>query len=115
MLMSMPAATADQEVNTLMSRLNFTSTYAFGKLLAEMMFDDPSVLPGVGKCIVRPSLITGVAGAPYPGYFNGFAGCQGYCLGGLMFVRMAVCSCALLGMDACVNVCWTASTWTAST
>lgn len=65
--MSMPADTADQEAAAIMSRLNFTSTYAFGKLLAEQMVDDPTVLPGVAKVIVRPSLITGVAGAPYPG------------------------------------------------
>jgi hypothetical protein len=85
-----------------MNRLNFTSTYAFGKLLAEMMFDDPSVLPGVGKSIVRPSLITGVAGAPYPGYFTGFAGCQGYCLGKCV-VRIQVCA-VRVHVRACVHV-----------
>lgn len=51
-----------------MGRLNFTSTYAFSKLLVEQMLDDPNCLPGVAKAIVRPSLITSVAGAPYPGW-----------------------------------------------
>lgn len=67
LLLSLPADTAEQEAAALMARINFTSTYAFGKLLTEQLLDDLNTLPGVGKAIVRPSLITNVAGAPYPG------------------------------------------------
>ena len=67
LLLSMPGEAADREVAQVMRRLNFCSTYAFSKLLTEQMVDDPAVLPGVAKAIVRPSLIASMAGAPYPG------------------------------------------------
>lgn len=59
--------TAAAEVSHIMSRLGFISTYAFSKLLTEQLVDDPATLPGVCKSIVRPSLISSIAGAPYPG------------------------------------------------
>jgi hypothetical protein len=58
---------AAAEVTSIMERLNFTSTYAFSKLLTEQLIDDPATLPGVSKVIVRPSLIASMAGSPYPG------------------------------------------------
>jgi hypothetical protein len=67
LLLNMPGEAADKEVSKIMRRLNFTSTYAFSKLLTEQMVDDPAVLPGVAKAIVRPSLIASMAGAPFPG------------------------------------------------
>lgn len=67
LLLSMPGEAADREVAQVMRRLNFCSTYAFSKLLTEQMVDDPAVLSGVAKAIVRPSLIASMAGAPYPG------------------------------------------------
>jgi len=66
-LLAMPAETAAAEVAALMKRINFTSTYAFSKLLTEQLVDDSQALPGVSKVIVRPSLICSMAGAPYPG------------------------------------------------
>lgn len=81
LLLSMPPDTAAAEVAGIMSRLNFTSTYAFSKLLTEQLVDDAATLPGVGKAIVRPSLIASMAAGPYPGYISGFAGAPGYSLG----------------------------------
>jgi hypothetical protein len=54
-------------VQKIMARLNFVSTYAFSKLLTEQVVDDPTTLPGVAKVIIRPSLISSIAGDPYPG------------------------------------------------
>lgn len=59
--------TAAAEVTKIMSRLNFVSTYGFSKLLTEQLVDDPDTLPGIAKVIIRPSLISPMAGAPYPG------------------------------------------------
>jgi hypothetical protein len=67
LLLQLPAATAASEAAGIMGRLNFTSTYAFSKLLTEQLVDDPATLPGVAKAIVRPSLIASMAGGPYPG------------------------------------------------
>lgn len=67
LLLQLPAGTATSEAAGIMGRLNFTSTYAFSKLLTEQLVDDPATLPGVAKSIVRPSLIASMAGGPYPG------------------------------------------------
>lgn len=67
LLLTLPADTAAEEVSHIMARLNFTSTYAFSKLLTEQLVNDAATLPGVAKAIVRPSLIASMAGAPYPG------------------------------------------------
>jgi len=67
-LLSSPPDTAAAEAAALMSRLNFASTYAFGKMLTEQLVDEADILPaGVAKAIVRPSLVYSMAGAPYPG------------------------------------------------
>jgi hypothetical protein len=68
LLMSLPPDTAAAEAAALMSRLNMSSTYAFGKLLTEQLVDAPGALPAhVSKAIVRPSLVNSMAGAPFPG------------------------------------------------
>jgi hypothetical protein len=66
-VLSVDRCTAAAEVTKIMSRLNFVSTYAFSKLLTEQLVDDSTTLPGVAKVIIRPSLISPMAGAPYPG------------------------------------------------
>jgi hypothetical protein len=66
-LLTVPADTAAAEASKVMSRINFVSTYAFSKLLTEQLLDDPDTLPGVGKAIIRPSLISSIANDPYPG------------------------------------------------
>lgn len=67
LLLSLPPEAAASEAAALMNRLNFASTYAFGKLLTELLVDDAASLPEVAKVIVRPSLVSNLAGAPYPG------------------------------------------------
>eukprot|EP00775_Hariotina_reticulata_P008751 gene8751-8931_t len=57
---------------------NFGSTYAFGKHLTEQLVADTCIRPGLHKAIVRPALIAGLAGDPYPGYISSFAGPGGY-------------------------------------
>jgi hypothetical protein len=66
-LLTLNAAQADKQVAQLMQCLNFNSTYAFGKYLTELLVDDTLVREGVANVIVRPSLISGLAGDPYPG------------------------------------------------
>jgi hypothetical protein len=65
--MQMTSQEADQQAAATMQRLQFASTYAFGKLLTEQLVDDPATLPDVAKAIVRPSLVLAYAGSPYPG------------------------------------------------
>jgi hypothetical protein len=67
LLLSMPPHTAAEEAAALMDGLNFASTYAFGKHLTEHLFNEADSLPGVGKAIVRPSLVCSLADTPYPG------------------------------------------------
>eukprot|EP00775_Hariotina_reticulata_P007405 gene7405-7614_t len=80
-LLALDAAEADKQVAELMQRLNFNSTYAFGKYLTELLVDDTTVRPGVNNVIVRPSLISGLAGDPYPGFVTGYGGPGGYTMG----------------------------------
>eukprot|EP00878_Enallax_costatus_P019662 GHUV01020746.1.p1 GENE.GHUV01020746.1~~GHUV01020746.1.p1 ORF type:complete len:334 (+),score=62.91 GHUV01020746.1:285-1286(+) len=66
--------------SVLLQELKFTSTYAFGKNLTEQLVNDTFIRPGVVKAIVRPSLISAIAGAPHPGWVSGYAGSAGYCM-----------------------------------
>lgn len=68
-LLALPAGEANVQARRLMERLNFASTYAFGKHLTEQMVAGAggALRPGVGRAIVRPALIGGLAGAPAPG------------------------------------------------
>lgn len=54
-------------VHVLQAKNNFNSTYAFGKHLTERMVVATEVRPGVQRAMVRPSLIAGLLGDPYPG------------------------------------------------
>lgn len=64
-----------------MQDLKLTSTYAYSKHLTEQLVNSTCIKPGVAKAIVRPSLIAGMAGAPYPGWISGYAGPPGYVMG----------------------------------
>lgn len=66
-MLERPAEEAHESTQLVMQRLNFASSYAFGKHLTELMFEEFSLPSRVSKVIVRPSLISSVAGAPYPG------------------------------------------------
>eukprot|EP00775_Hariotina_reticulata_P012461 gene12461-12596_t len=80
-LMEMDSITANATAQDIMKRQHFGSTYAFGKNLTEQLVQDTSIRPGVHKAIVRPSLISSMAGAPYPGFIQGYAGAGGYIMG----------------------------------
>lgn len=66
-VMAMDSQAANRTVLELMGRNNFNSTYAFGKHLTELLVIDTPLRPGVQRAIVRPSLIFGLLGDPYPG------------------------------------------------
>lgn len=66
-MLNQPAEDADQQTAMVMQRLNFASSYAFGKYLTELMVEEFNLPGHVSKVMVRPSLISSIAGAPYPG------------------------------------------------
>jgi hypothetical protein len=80
-LMAMQPAEANAAADAVMQANSFGSRYAFGKNLTEQMVADTQIAPGVAKAIVRPSLICSIAGSPYPGYLQGYAGPGGYAAG----------------------------------
>jgi hypothetical protein len=80
-LMAMQPAEANAAADAVMQANSFGSRYAFGKNLTEQMVADTHIAPGVAKAIVRPSVICSVAGSPYPGYLQGYAGPGGYAAG----------------------------------
>jgi Male sterility protein len=89
-LLSLPPADADAEAAKLMAHLNFESTYAFGKHLVECAVADAVLPPGTARVVIRPSLISSLAGAPYPGFISGVAGAPGWVMG----ATHAACVCA---------------------
>eukprot|EP00878_Enallax_costatus_P007771 GHUV01008134.1.p1 GENE.GHUV01008134.1~~GHUV01008134.1.p1 ORF type:complete len:416 (+),score=108.71 GHUV01008134.1:316-1563(+) len=80
-MLERPAEEADQQTQLVMQRLNFASSYAFGKFLTELMVEEFPLPSRVSKAVVRPSLISSIAGAPYPGYVAGYGGPAGYTMG----------------------------------
>jgi nucleoside-diphosphate-sugar epimerase len=75
-LLALPMAAAEARAETLCSLWRFPNNYTFGKHLAEQMLlvrHAEGRLP-LGTVIVRPSLVSAVAFAPYPGYCGNFAG-----------------------------------------
>jgi fatty acyl-CoA reductase len=80
-LMALPPDEANALALTVMQDNSFGSTYALGKNLTELLVADTRLGRGVAKAIVRPALISSVAGAPYPGYVQGYAGPGGYVMG----------------------------------
>lgn len=66
-MLELPAEEADYQTDLVMQRLNFASTYAFGKYLTELLVEEYPLPSRVSKVMVRPSLISNIAGAPYPG------------------------------------------------
>lgn len=55
-----------------MERWNFPSSYCFGKHLAEKLVSD--YCRHFRCAIVRPALVAGLLGDPYPGYIDNLAG-----------------------------------------
>lgn len=66
-MLNLPAEEADRQTAMVMQRLNFGSTYAFGKYLTELLVEGYPLPNRVSKAMVRPSLISSIAGEPYPG------------------------------------------------
>lgn len=62
-----------------MGRFNFANTYCLGKRVTEELVAD-YFARGMPCCIIRPSLITGVRGDPYPGYIGNLAGGAGFAI-----------------------------------
>eukprot|EP00210_Caulerpa_lentillifera_P002695 g2575.t1 len=71
-LFSLPEKDADLKAKILMERWNFPNTYCFGKHLAEKLVAD--YCDSFRCVIVRPSLVAGLMGDPYPGYIENLAG-----------------------------------------
>ncbi|WIA32702.1 hypothetical protein OEZ86_005888 [Tetradesmus obliquus] len=77
-LMAMTPGEANVLAGMVMQANSFGSSYAFGKSLTEQMVADTPLKQGAFKAIVRPALISNLAGSPYPGYLQGYAGPGGY-------------------------------------
>jgi nucleoside-diphosphate-sugar epimerase len=80
-LMAMTPDKANVLAGMVMQASSFGSTYAFGKSLTEQLVADTPLRPGAAKAIVRPGLIANLAGGPYPGFVQGYAGPGGYIMG----------------------------------
>lgn len=76
-LMSLPASDADMRANVYMRRWRFPNTYTLGKHLTEHLVAKYQSRLQLPVAIVRPSLVSAMAGAPYPGYSGNWAGCIG--------------------------------------
>ncbi|CAD7696873.1 unnamed protein product [Ostreobium quekettii] len=76
-ILRLPPGHAESKAAAMMERWNFPNTYTFGKHLAEQLVADYHRKP-FPVCIVRPSLISSLAGDPYPGYVGNLAGGAGF-------------------------------------
>ncbi|KIZ03988.1 hypothetical protein MNEG_3968 [Monoraphidium neglectum] len=76
-LMSLPSGDADMRANVYMKRWRFPNTYTLGKHLTEHLVAKYQSRLQLPVAIVRPSLVSAIAGAPYPGYAGNWAGCIG--------------------------------------
>ncbi|GMH35777.1 hypothetical protein BSKO_03645 [Bryopsis sp. KO-2023] len=70
---------AQIKADMVMRRFNFPNTYCLGKRMTEELVND-YFKNGLPCTIVRPSLITGVAKDPYPGYIGNLAGGAGFAI-----------------------------------
>ncbi|KXZ56626.1 hypothetical protein GPECTOR_1g564 [Gonium pectorale] len=79
-LMTCDKEMADTRAALLCKNWDLPNTYLLGKHLSEALVEQyhrEGRLAG-GACIVRPSLVSAIAGAPYPGYVGNLAGPSGY-------------------------------------
>lgn len=70
---------AQLKAEVFMERFNYPNTYCVGKRVTEELVAD-YYARGLPCCIIRPSLIAGVRGDPYPGYIGNLAGGAGYAI-----------------------------------
>jgi fatty acyl-CoA reductase len=111
-LMAMTPDEANVLAGMVMQANSFGSSYAFGKSLTEQLVADTALRPGAAKAIVRPALISNLAGSPYPGFVQGYAGPGGYIMGELPDdVQLQLCSCTCASLaDVMLLYCSQAST-----
>ncbi|KAF8068303.1 L-aspartate oxidase [Scenedesmus sp. PABB004] len=83
-LMSLERQPANIRAQMYLDMWGFPNTYTMGKNLSEKLVASYAADHGLPIAIVRPALVTGLAGAPYPGYCGNLAGPVG------MGVAMAV-------------------------
>eukprot|EP00882_Tetradesmus_deserticola_P013375 GHRQ01014200.1.p1 GENE.GHRQ01014200.1~~GHRQ01014200.1.p1 ORF type:complete len:468 (+),score=166.28 GHRQ01014200.1:148-1551(+) len=83
-LMSLKPAAANVRAQMFLEMWGFPNTYTMGKNLTEKLVASYHKQHGLPVAIVRPSLVTGLAGLPYPGYCGNIAGPVG------MGIAMAV-------------------------
>ncbi|GBF97474.1 hypothetical protein Rsub_10397 [Raphidocelis subcapitata] len=76
-LLSMAKVDADRRADFYTHHWGFPNTYCLGKHLAEQMVYRTQKATGLPIAILRPSLVTGVAGLPWPGYCGNWAGPSG--------------------------------------
>ncbi|KAI8468986.1 MAG: male sterility protein-domain-containing protein [Monoraphidium minutum] len=76
-LLSLPKLDADRRADFYTHLWGFPNTYCLGKHLAEQMVARTHRKTGLPLAILRPSLVTGVAGLPWPGYVGNWAGPSG--------------------------------------
>lgn len=73
-LMSLKPAAANVRAQMFLDMWGFPNTYTLGKNLTEKLVATYHKQHGLNVAIVRPSLVTGLAGLPYPGYCGNVAG-----------------------------------------
>ena len=76
-LLALPKAEADGRADFYTRHWGFPNTYCLGKHLAEQLVYRTQQATGLPVAILRPSLVTGVAGLPYPGLVGNWAGPSG--------------------------------------
>lgn len=72
---------------------DFPNTYTMGKNLTEKLVASYHKQYGLPIAIVRPSLVCGLAGDPYPGYCGNLAGeCGAACTSMIQLVGLGTAS-----------------------
>jgi len=70
-LLGLSKSEADRRADFYTAHWGFPNTYCLGKHLAEQLVFRTQQATGLPVAILRPSLVTGVAGLPYPGKLRG--------------------------------------------
>lgn len=72
--MSLPQRDANNRAQVLMKMWKFPNTYTMGKHMSEQLVTRYQAKQQLPVAIVRPSLVSAIAGEPYPGYVGNWAG-----------------------------------------
>uniref|UniRef100_A0A383VYV1 Fatty acyl-CoA reductase n=1 Tax=Tetradesmus obliquus TaxID=3088 RepID=A0A383VYV1_TETOB len=73
-LLALPKPDANSRAATLLQRWHFPNTYTLGKHMSEQLVARYQAEQQLPVAIVRPSLVSAIAGEPYPGYAGNWAG-----------------------------------------